>query len=108
VQSESSIRPRRVGLLGFEGVAALDLSGVQEAFAIADGAPWRGFFFFGGEAPAQKIPTTAQCYACHQAHGAVDSTFVQFYPTLIGVARSRQTLSAGYLHDIEGPPAAAR
>jgi transcriptional regulator GlxA family with amidase domain len=30
-------QPRRIGLLGFDGVAALDLTGVQEAFYIADG-----------------------------------------------------------------------
>jgi transcriptional regulator GlxA family with amidase domain len=41
VNSKSSPRPRRIGLLGFNGVAALDLVGVQEAFAVADGAPWR-------------------------------------------------------------------
>lgn len=67
-----------------------------------------GFFFFGAKAPAQMIPTTAQCYSCHQAHGAVDSTFVQFYPTLIGVARDRRTLSASYLADLEAAPAGSR
>jgi hypothetical protein len=66
-----------------------------------------GFFLFSKDSPAQKIPTTAQCYACHQAHGAVDSTFVQFYPTLIGVARDRQTLSASYLAETKGEPSAA-
>jgi hypothetical protein len=65
-----------------------------------------GFFMFGAAAaPAQKIPTSAQCYACHQAHGAVESTFVQFYPTLIGVARNRQTLSAAFLHETESSAA---
>ena len=36
-----SILPKRIGLVGFDGVAALDLTGVLEAFRIADGADWQ-------------------------------------------------------------------
>lgn len=32
--------PRRIGLVGFDGVAALDLVGVQDAFTIANGSAW--------------------------------------------------------------------
>ena len=32
-------------------------------------------------------------------HAAVDTTFVQFYPTLLPVAERMKTLSAGYLAD---------
>ncbi len=39
------------------------------------------------------IPQSADCYSCHTAHGAVDTTFVQFYPTLLPIARSKRTLS---------------
>ena len=39
----------------------------------------------------------ADCYSCQQANGAVDTTFVQFYPTLMPIAREKKTLSAGYL-----------
>ena len=39
----------------------------------------------------KAIPTTANCYSCHQEHGAVDTTFVQFYPTLAGIAREKGT-----------------
>lgn len=46
-------------------------------------AGW-GFFDFQGNDPAERIPEAADCYACHRQHGAVDSTFVQFYPTLAG------------------------
>ena len=31
------------------------------------------------------------CYACHDAHAAVEHTFVQFYPTLIPVAKAKGT-----------------
>jgi len=57
------------------------------------------FFAFGDNGPAKQIPTSVACYSCHQAHAAVDTTFVQFYPTLIGIAREKKTLSAGYLSD---------
>jgi len=57
------------------------------------------FFPFDGDAPAPQIPTTAICYSCHREHAAVDTTFVQFYPTLIGIAKSKGTLSAAYLKD---------
>jgi len=60
-----------------------------------------GFFFFGSNEPAKQIPETASCYACHQAHAAVDTTFVQFYPSLIGIAKVKQTLSANYLREVE-------
>jgi YHS domain-containing protein len=53
------------------------------------------FFGFGVSAsPARMLPTTAQCYSCHSTNGAVDNTFVQFYPTLLEVARSKGTLNA--------------
>ena len=29
------------------------------------------------------------CYSCHEQHGAVDTTFVQFYPTLIDAAKQK-------------------
>lgn len=53
------------------------------------------FFGFGASAsPAKMLPTTAQCYSCHSTNGAVDNTFVQFYPTLLDVAKSKGTLNA--------------
>ena len=45
-----------------------------------------GFFAFDGAGPAKQVPYTAECYACHQANGAVDSTFTQFYPTAKPIA----------------------
>jgi hypothetical protein len=45
-----------------------------------------GFFAFDGVGPAKQIPYTAECYACHQANGAVDTTFTQFYPTAKPIA----------------------
>jgi len=41
------------------------------------------FYGFGKDREAAKpIPASASCYSCHAEHGEVDTTFVQFYPTL--------------------------
>lgn len=40
-----------------------------------------GFFVNEADKPAKVLPTSASCYACHTTHGAVQRTFVQFYPT---------------------------
>jgi hypothetical protein len=45
-----------------------------------------GFFALDADKPAKPIPYAASCYACHQAHGAVDTTFTQFYPTAKPIA----------------------
>jgi cytochrome P460 len=54
------------------------------------------FFNFRGTDPASMIPMTQDCYSCHQQHAAVDTTFVQFYPTLLKIATLKGTLSPGY------------
>ena len=55
-----------------------------------------GFFAIQGETPAKQIPYAAACYSCHEAHGAADTTFVQFYPTLLPVATRLRTLNPAY------------
>ena len=60
---------------------------------------WAFFAFDEAGKPAQQIPVKQSCYSCHQEHAAVDSTFVQFYPTLLPVATRLGTLSKTYLAD---------
>ena len=55
------------------------------------------FFEFDGTPIGKLIPRTADCYSCHAAHGAVETTFVQFYPTLLPLATSKGTLARSYL-----------
>jgi len=57
------------------------------------------FFAFDDAESAAPLPQEAACYACHREHGAVDTTFVQFYPTLLGLAEQKKTLSTAYLAD---------
>jgi Cytochrome P460 len=60
--------------------------------------PNRWVFFAFDDTPIGKlVPGAAECYSCHAAHGAVDTTFVQFYPTLLPLATSKGTLSRSYL-----------
>jgi hypothetical protein len=61
------------------------------------------FFGFGDSKTAKMIPTTASCYSCHNEHAAVDTTFVQFYPTLLPIAKIKGTLSASYVKETAAP-----
>jgi hypothetical protein len=53
---------------------------------------WAFFGFGEGKQTAKQIPMSASCYSCHRDHGAVDTTFVQFYPTLLDAAKANHTL----------------
>ncbi len=55
---------------------------------------WAFFDFDSPEKNGTLIPSGAPCYSCHQAHGAVDTTFVQFYPTLLPIAREKKTVAS--------------
>ncbi|HEY4356380.1 MAG TPA: cytochrome P460 family protein [Acidobacteriaceae bacterium] len=71
---------------------------------VKDSARFKGqwaFFSFDGVKTSKMIPETASCYTCHAAHGAVDNTFVQFYPTLLPLAKAKGTLSESYKRDPE-------
>jgi hypothetical protein len=82
----------------FQGAEVMDLE-----VHVKDEARFPGkWAFFSFDAPDKNgtlIPPTAPCYTCHAQHAAVDTTFVQFYPTLLSVAHDKNTLSAAYLKD---------
>jgi hypothetical protein len=63
------------------------------------------FFGFDEAGPSTQIPTTASCYSCHEQHAAVDTTFVQFYPTLLEIAKLKKTFSPAYLKEEAGESA---
>jgi hypothetical protein len=63
------------------------------------------FFPLNGE-PTNALSQTSACNVCHEQHGAVDTTFVQFYPTLQAKAAEKKTYSAAYLaEEAAGPKA---
>jgi len=66
-------------------------------FHVKDEARFPGkwaFFASDGKSPGKLIPPSASCYSCHGEHGATDTTFVQFYPTLIEVAKANGVFDA--------------
>jgi cytochrome P460 len=73
-----------------EGVDALEIHLKDQARFPA--TRW-GFFAFDSaeQKTAKPFPPSSRCQECHSRHGAVDETFVQFYPTLIPVARAKGT-----------------
>jgi Cytochrome P460 len=66
---------------------------------VKDHGAWSFYDLSDGGAVAKLIQRPASCYTCHEAHAAVDTTFVQFYPTLLPLATQKKTLSADYLKD---------
>ena len=66
---------------------------------------WAFFAFDAPGANGTLFPQTASCYSCHAAHAAVDTTFVQFYPTLLPIAHDKKTLSDAFLREEAVQPA---
>jgi hypothetical protein len=62
---------------------------------------WAYFGFDENDKTSAAAPKGNACFACHEAHAAVEHTFVQFYPTLLPIARSKGTLNASYQKAIE-------
>jgi hypothetical protein len=74
---------------------------------VKDAARFPGkWAFFEFDSPGKNgtlVPQGAPCYTCHAAHAAVDTTFVQFYPTLLPIAKAKGTLASGFLKDESAP-----
>ena len=86
------------GSINRGGSYQTDLRAVEAA--VKDTARYPGgwaYFNFGrdGERTA-PLPQTASCYTCHTQNAAVENSFVQFYPTLLDVARKMGTINATY------------
>ena len=72
-----------------------DLVGIEAEVKDVAKFPGNGwaFFGFGKSSTAKMLARSEGCYACHAEHGAVDNTFVQFYPALLEIAKQKGTLS---------------
>ena len=46
-----------------------------------------GYFGFDKDSKTAQINPKGDCFNCHDAHAAVEHTFVQFYPTLKPMAK---------------------
>jgi hypothetical protein len=58
------------------------------------------FYVRGSDGQEHLVAKPAGCYTCHEAHAAADTTFAQFYPTVLPVAKSKGTVSAEYLKEL--------
>lgn len=58
-----------------------------------------GYFAFSQDNKLQDkvkpFASDSACNACHSQHAAVENTFVQFYPTLLEIAKAKGTLTPG-------------
>ena len=52
---------------------------------------WAFYFFRPTETTGKAFPKDAACFTCHAKDAAVDTTFVQYYPTLIDIAKQKGT-----------------
>lgn len=53
---------------------------------------WRYYTAGPGDKVGVAVANQSDCTTCHAEHGAVDNTFVQFYPKLAAIARQHGTL----------------
>ena len=74
---------------------------------VKDHGKWLFYDQAAGASTAKVFAPTANCYSCHEAHAAADTTFVQFYPTLLPIAEQKKTLSPAYLKEIAEPASTA-
>jgi hypothetical protein len=88
-------RPNRAGLFQAEAVGL-------EAHVLDASKGGSRFFDFDGGSAAGPLAATSSCNTCHVEHGAVDDTFVQFYPELLAIATAKGTVRPGF-----DPPASA-
>jgi hypothetical protein len=93
-ESRASINQRG----NFQGADVMGIEvHIKDEARFPDGK-WAFFGFDNGKV-GDLFPAGASCYSCHQSHGAVDTTFVQFYPTLMGIAKTKNTLSSAYVKE---------
>jgi hypothetical protein len=78
-----------------DGRVQTDVAAMEVHVKDASRGGWSFYRFANGGKEGDLIPKTQDCYSCHEQNGAVDTTFVQFYPTLMEVAKSKGTFKGG-------------
>jgi hypothetical protein len=76
------------------GRVQTDITAIEAHVKDASRGGWVFYRFTKGSAEGELIPKTETCYSCHQQNGAVDTTFAQFYPTLVDVAKAKGTFKS--------------
>jgi hypothetical protein len=99
-QSDSHASINRAGRFQ-TGIVAVEAA-VKDQARYSEG--WAYFSFGQGDALLAKnkpFPQTSVCNQCHLKNAAVENTFVQFYPTLLEIARAKGTLNPHYVQQAE-------
>jgi hypothetical protein len=73
---------------------------VKDTKRFADG--WGYFSFKDGVKSAKAFGPEGHCNECHGKNAAVENTFVQFYPTLLPIAKAKGALRESYTKSAEG------
>jgi len=75
-----------------DGRVQTSLLAIEAHVKDASHGGWTFYNFGNGtQQEGTLLPRNADCYSCHQKSGAVDTTFVQFYPTLSEIAKAKGT-----------------
>jgi hypothetical protein len=87
--------------LNKDGKFQSTLSGIEAEVKDSRFADGWAFYGFDRTSPAAGVPplggdTVKRCIECHTQHTAVERTFVQFYPTLLEVAKQHGTVKPNY------------
>ena len=80
-----------------------DMMGVEVHIKDSAHFPGKWAFVTFDSDQGDLVPPAATCYSCHADHAAVDTTFVQFYPILLPIAKAKGTFSAAYLKEMAAP-----
>ncbi len=77
-----------------DGRVQANVVGVEAHVKDASHGGWAFYSFGNGtQQVGTLLPKTATCYSCHEQNAAVDTTFVQFYPTLADIAKAKGTFA---------------
>ena len=90
LEVRSSAKKRSINQGGSYQSGVLAIESEVKDTAKFPGNGW-AFFAFGKSNTGKLLARTQDCYACHLQHGAVDNTFVQFYPVLLDIAKEKGT-----------------
>jgi hypothetical protein len=88
------------GSINKKGHFQTDLTGlvVEVKDATRNPDKWAYYSFQPNARTATAMPKGNDCWSCHEQHAAVEHTFVQFYPTLIPMAKKFGTYNEARAH----------
>lgn len=100
------------GSINKGGYYQTDVAAVEVAVKDTKRFPtgWAYFDFSGGLRPfkktAKEFGQNSRCHSCHTPNGAVENTFVQFYPSALAIAEKKGTVKPSYRAPAPSPAGA--